>query len=709
VRVKWQLPAGVALLLLLLVLLVPTVNEVAFSLQRLSEARTQGTGPPPPGAAPSEPPVPPILIDTLTNITESPEQARKGQAVEARGTVLRAEDERPAAGVKVDVYLNITKESPGIKVAEATTGPDGVWVAPLDLQGILPHDYQLVAGARITPINATHGWNVSWSDPPLRITSPTNLALEAPERAPMGAAVPVKAVLTDGLGEPVRGEQVEVVLPDGRVVRGRTDVQGAFVANATFASPGQHAVEARFAGSDHLEAARANATIEALDLVLEVPARVEVVRGEALRLPGRVVAGGNPLPDAEVLLALDFIALLHDDHRDGSADLVHPHTLRSRTGPDGQFLLEAPVAASSPPGAWPAFAGLSGGVGTPLEVVVQARTALALDAPRDLTAQSAPKVRLTDDLGVPLLGRVVHLAAVRPDGRTIAQGQGATDAQGMAAIPLDLRGAAGQQVVLRATFQGEPGYLPSEARADATVAWALPLEALAVLLLLLAGGGAYAWHRRRLALLVPPGPGLHLEFPDIAPDLPLVWAPGVPLAVRVAHRDLAGQPLAGAPVELRLGQARYEVRTDAHGMVEVEAVLPIEGAHDLAASVPARLGMPPAHAAATLRAVDYRAEVGREYTAFRDHLHARGLDVDRHTAPLELEAVLAAQGPLPEDLDPMLRALEVASWSGRPFHRADYVRYVRHQAKVRAALDAPPPRAGQAPHPRGEEGEHAAA
>lgn len=688
---RWQLPVGVLAVTALLLLFVPVVEKVAFDLRRYMDP-VDPPVPPPPGGAGAPPPVPPILVPTATDITFAPTQVRKGEPLEVRGTVVTANGSRPVAGMPVDLYLNVSKDATGVKVGEGVSREDGTFVITTGLDEVPPADYQLVAGSRGVPINVTHAYGPSWSDPPLRVVSSTTLELRVPPRAAASGPVVVEGRLLDAGGQPVRARTVALLVDGTRAAVAMTSEDGSFTANLTGLAMGPHEVVARFDGTPHLEAAEAGATFEVVDLRFEPDGPVEAVRGEPFALGGRVLLGGEPLAGAAVRVAYGPILLAGPG---GPGDLVLGHASEARTDAEGRFRDGQVMGRTQPLGHWSAAVLADGaqlGAGVPIHVV--ARPNLTLHAPARADTRAEVTVALRDDLGNALAGQPVRVAARRGPAITGEQVV-TTGADGTARAVVDVGPLPGTALV-EASHPGGGDLLPASASSRLQVAPA-PWVTGAALLLAFALGTAGGLAARRASAPPPPrppGPSLALAFPDLPPWLPAVWAPGEPFRVRVEARDAAGRPAAGVEVRLLAGGEEREVATGPDGAAEATLEGRALGPMPVVATG-LRAGWEDARAAAEARLVDYREEVGREYDALRALARRLGARVDRDTAPLELEVALARVRPPPADLDPMLRVFEVAAYSVRPFTRDDYVAYMRHRALVAADLEALPPRARQ--------------
>jgi hypothetical protein len=669
---RWQLPAGVLALLLLLLVFLPLWRGLS------AELHDPGLPPPPANGNPPPPTPPPIQIPTTTEVTSLPPTVRKGDDFEVVGEVRDARNGQPVANATVAVFLNLTKEEPGVRVGLTTTDAEGVFRVQPNLTGMDARDYQVVAYALPTPIGPGIGYKDSWSDPPLHVTASTHLELIAPAREAVGAPVLVGGHLLESTGEPVGGATVELDVAGAGSYQLTTDAAGLWSTNLTFAATGEYALHARYAGTENIEPAENATRVSIATVVLLLPEHLETARGEPFTVAGAVHIGatGDAGRDVRLLYRLPLVT---------EGGEVHELAAEAETDATGIFRSTVLVSRTAALVAGTLQVTLDDGVTTAqAEVAVRARPVVTLQVPREVDTTLPASVHLQDDLGLAMGGAAVKLQVW--DGERLLQERVLkTDARGDASATLDL-GSSLSYARVQAVYEGGGDYFPA---GDAVP---VKVNGMVNALLALAGGVAAlsgtAWwiFRPRPA---PPGPALTLDFPERAAPLPPVWAPGEPVRVRVKLLGPDGAPMAGARVQVHVGDEADELRTDLRGEAALERVFADAGEVALVAEARPKDGRV-TWATAVARVADYRREVGREFRDFRFHAARLGIAASADRAPRELEKVLAGLPLPPEHVEALLGGFERANYSERAFHRDDYLAFMAAKRALLHELRAPP-------------------
>ena len=556
-------------------------------------------------------------------------------------------------GVTVDLFLNETKELPGVALGTTTTGGDGRFTlttsVPFDLQAT---KYHLVAHA-LEKQDGCIFYVEHWSDPEMEVTSPTTIVLYPVDDAVAGYPFAVRGRLMDSVGAPVRNANVTLSF-DGtpRVVQ--TDAAGEFTTMHNVSSPRKIAYEARYGGSKYYGGSSAEGVIDVgrEDLRLDA-SRLDLVRSRASTFGGRVVLppGTQPQP-----LTFAF----HGVKLSTCAGCPVASTVKVTPASDGTFSVTLFAGAAEPGGPFTANV-TGGGLTRPHEVSgsVLIPVTLALDArdsgPLGHTLEGT--VTLLDEVGRPYPGVV----AVRREGDWVT---GPVDAKG--AYAFSMGSPCGPQHV-QAVYNGSSVSMPATAQSEVTVCpliaalppwllatpwWVWPLLALGV-------AAAVVLVRRWLlatAVTINRGPPLTLRH--TLPDDAALGILGLgETATLTAYLE---EPLPEGHA-LRMGQARRTV--------------PVEVGPDLRATftvTPDTLGETPIRAeildakgrvvsrrTATLRVVRYGQEIEDRYRRLRG---ASG--VAAGVSPREFESWLRERTP---DMDPA-----VASRLVGVFEEADY-------------------------------------
>jgi hypothetical protein len=176
--------------------------------------------------------------------------------------------------------------------------------------------------------------------------------------------------------------------------------------------------------------------------------------------------------------------------------------------------------------------------------------------------------------------------------------------------------------------------------------------------LLLHEGGA----RRR-------GARVDVRLPAVAAPLPNVWGAREPLDITVTAVNEQGRSVPHVTVRLALGGEAQTLTTGAEGRAVTTVALDTLGEYAL--SVSTVIDGKTVEAEATLRIIDYRAEVERLYEELRALAAARGMVLPPEATPREAEARLRHVADRPA-LASLIAAFEEAEYSHHPVPRATY-------------------------------------
>ena len=591
------------------------------------------------------------------------------------GGFVRVDDAngRPVGGVTVDLFLNETKELPGVALGVATTGADGRFTlttsVPFELQAT---KYHLVAHALQRQIDCII-YDEHWSDPEMEVTSPTRVILYPVTDAVAGYPFPVRGRVVDSVNAPVRSANLTITF-DGVPKSVQTDASGEFTVMHNVSSPREVHYEARFGGTKYYGASSEKGVIDVQrdDLRLDVSS-FELLRSQPATFTGRLVL--PPGTKAQPLtFAFDGVKVVACDGCQPTGKVeVKPQA-------DGTFQMRLLARADQDPGAFTVDV-TGGGLSEPREVpgriVVPVNLTLAASGTGPIGRHVEGSVRLLDEVGRPYPGAV---AIETSEGWV----QGRVDASGNHTF--SAASACGDQQV-RAHYNGTDDARPALATQEVTVCpllaaippwllatpwWVWPLAGLAL-------AAAVMLARRWLtatAETITRGPPLTLRHtrPDDA-------AAGiVGLGETATLTAFLEEPLPEGHV-LRMGLARKTA--------------PVEAGPDLRASyevVPDALGEVPVRAeildargrvvsrrTAVLRVVRYAEEIEDRYRKLRG---ASG--VRESVSPREFEAWLRERTP---DVDSMVvgrlvGVFEEADYGPRDAGRPELIAYLEAEGSL---------------------------
>ncbi|MGE5653576.1 MAG: hypothetical protein ACM3ZQ_04810, partial [Bacillota bacterium] len=437
-----------------------------------------------------------------------------------------------------------------------------------------------------------------------------------------------------------------------------------------------------------------------------------LVAGETAQIEGLVTGGeGQPLDKVGVTISL------RSDH---SEKLIGQGITK-----DGKFLIDALVPQDFVPGDYALAA-------TVLPSTSRQGSADSLTRPvfahTEIRLEPLPTTR---SLKLPLSGQLLqqgteHSLGHQQMAATLATKEPLTQAQVTAEDgrfateikfePSAIPGELPTKLKYKVSFPGQGHYLPSEAEGEITIPqsgdrvipdqspdaentaqqplrpwWTNALVVVGLLALLI-----IAWlARHHLASLLRrhkirptspepltpgPSPGITIDFPEIEPDLPLVWGIDEPILIRV--HTVSGEPPA-APLEL-VADAGYPYQVSS-ASVDHTACFASIGEHTFYLRSNGRQ-----MASRTIKIVSYRDEIiegGQKlYQASGgDEAHLNGRLTPREFAQL----VLAKGRELPALLTrAFVDLFEQATYSLEPISRRHYIQFYR---ACNAILNGPQP------------------
>ena len=213
-------------------------------------------------------------IDTVSEITRSPQQARKGFPFEVGGTVYTTSGAR-VDGMEVEIFINEEKVNGGVKIGSGTTDNGKFEIEVLVPTAFEGGSYQLIAHAI-----ANSDYNESWSDPEISIYSGSEFELTGPTELPVDTEAAFRGNLFEETGEPLPGREIRVSIDGEHALAVVSDDAGSFGFSTTFSEPGRHQIEVDFGRDQFL---LGNSARLAIDVTL--PTRL------AIDAPGQVAIG----------------------------------------------------------------------------------------------------------------------------------------------------------------------------------------------------------------------------------------------------------------------------------------------------------------------------------------------------------------------------------------------------------------------------------
>ncbi len=361
----------------------------------------------PGGPAARVPPPPPgtlnfggadFVADTVTTITQWPQQVRRQSEYTVDGTVTTLGG-WPVSEMEVEIFVNETKEHGGIEVGIATVR-NGVFRARVQIPASLQlGPYQLIAHAV-----ENDDYAESWSDPDISVYSETGFELSGPAEVPVDVQAVFRGRLTEDNGRALPDQDLQVTVDQRTLPPAGTGPGGDFSFASIFGEPGAHIVEVEFLGTDFLTGNSARLQVTATmptSLALDGPTAVAV--GDELEVSGVLLdARSGPMEGREITIGLG----------NGATQTV-------QTGRDGRFEITGSFESADEYLVEAVFAGeypVLPAEGS-FRVVARHLTTLAVDGPRAVDLGN----------GASFAGRITSatLPAIGPLELTLTDGDGA--------------------------------------------------------------------------------------------------------------------------------------------------------------------------------------------------------------------------------------------------------------------------------------------
>ena len=285
--------------------------------------------------------------DTVTTITQSPTEVRREQPVTVAGTVETVSGS-PVSDVRVEVYVNETKEHGGTLIGTTVTR-SGSWSAVVQIPGDLDLGaYQLLARA----VENDYFYE-SWSDPDITVYSGSGLELTGPTQVPVDDEAAFEGRFSDDRGMGLENREI-VVSVDGVATDSiMTSPTGTFAFTVTLSEPGRHWVNVEVAETDFVLGNSVRIGVDAtLPTNINLEAPVSVESGEEFRITGTLLSvRGEALAGRPVVVSVGESLERHSSTDDdgafgveGSLSTPGVYTVRVEFERDGWVLASTATA-----------------------------------------------------------------------------------------------------------------------------------------------------------------------------------------------------------------------------------------------------------------------------------------------------------------------------------------------------------------------------
>lgn len=410
-----------------------------------------GGGGPPPGDDGAE-----RTIPTETTIDTLDPAADLGGTFNVTGRVITPSG-RGVGGALVDVFVNRTKEEPGVHAGRGTTDRAGRYALRASMPpDASPGDNQLVAhGVPSAP------YLDSWTDPVIQVYSATRLRLLLLATVQKDATIPVAGELLDAGGKAVGAREVSIFFDNRPTGKAVTTGSGSFESVLPAAPLGEHQVYAFFAGERFVGSSADLRTIEVIEgatslVIREAPETA--YRGEFVRATGRLTGSdGRGIPQVPILVALETPA----------GTLAPTQTATDRTGAWSASLLVprgTPLGGAELDVTFPGVEAYAGARTRHGLTVLQEGSEVSVEtAPRLVRGRDVLRAYLVDAGGEPLAGREVRLGFGGTKLRLV------TDAKGSVGFDVPTSFSLGDHAY-EVAYEEDLRYAPSRIAGRLTVA-----------------------------------------------------------------------------------------------------------------------------------------------------------------------------------------------------------------------------------------------
>jgi transglutaminase-like putative cysteine protease len=290
-----------------------------------------------------EKPMEVVTYPTVTNITYNDPTALKGDKFQVQGTVTLLNGSA-VDGLTVEVFLTLKKnetDAPcGIGIVR-----DGVFEIACDATPEMAvGDYNLIAHTLPSGV-----YEESWSDPPIRIMTDTNVTIQAPASAYVGRSVSIAGTLIDNSnGQPIPNATLTVQVGN-ETLSLMTDEDGVVSMDHTYEAEGNETIQVIMEGSDYYLGSNSSFGIAVslppapkpgiLQIITMYPYNVMIAAGAAVILGSvllltRKKAQPTTLPSAMPEI-IDEGPLTFSDYKEGVVKLFNRFYAKSQRRYEG--------------------------------------------------------------------------------------------------------------------------------------------------------------------------------------------------------------------------------------------------------------------------------------------------------------------------------------------------------------------------------------
>jgi len=534
-------------------------------------------------------------------------------------------------------------------------------------------------------------YNESWSDPPLRVVSETQIDFTLPKKVISGRPFIFHGNVTELVTDIPLLNSTCILDTGDKVIKLNTDSNGLLSGSYTYFKPGNYSFILRWPGSTYFLNTSFSSDVIAIPLTISPKIPDILVRLEDVTLHGLVHAEELIGDNEELTLSVNDMEIgtvITDE--DGNFTYYF-------TVPQKQELGEIQIG----------FHLKSNGVNTSMHATVVARTNLHLKAPESIiwTKPFNITTRLINDIGKPIQNANLTLEYNFKGSRQSSTAL--TDFHGAAIFPIKLSGKPSTYTIYyNISYLGDKYYLGSVAHSSFEV---IILEkklqiipALIVTAICLSGFIGFLWFKRRERKngdiqedqgesdeldKIPEEQkmgksvgkariNIRIEFPQIVPPFPLVWGVDDNLLLKFYISDRDGKPIKDANILLKVDKEESNFVADKNGVAEVWKTFPQKGLIHIKVSYLWNEDLGKIEKLVDIKIVDYREEIVDLFNEKFEKICVQKKNIEGYFTAREFQAILQKEKESTlESLEKMVTIFEFADYSTHGIKRQEYERF----------------------------------
>jgi len=591
----------------------------------------------------------------------------KGHDFIVEGTVLTESGEK-VGSMPVDVFLNENKEKGGMPCGQGETDEGYFEIKCSVSPGVEVGDYHVIAHAI-----GDNMYGESWSDPPIKVISHTEINLFMPEIAKPGETVKIEGKLSEDTGNPISGEEIKVFVEGEEIARTTTNKTGVFFTEHAFPKKGNYAVKAMFKGTAYFLESSKEAYIVITLVSLDIETNNTFIRGEDVDLCGRAELSDEPLANEPLNIHIGEQEVKITTDENGAFRHTYHINQTQELGPLklNYILPEFKTTKSQ-------------------EVLVKANTELHASVPATVKPGETINIGavLRDDLGNLLEGKLITLIIPGITSEITNQTNEEGETSFNISIPEDIKNA---EKLVNLHFGGSGFYLPASLSHPITInpgfSWfGLILLTLCLLLLVSVGIYKYKYKWRKTdkgnvgaeksaegVVIVEQAEEdkIRIVFPQIKENFPNVWGVGEELQISCAIPD-GGTSSSRGKMEVYIDTTlAYVADLDENRQYHFTHTFNEKGDYSINAIFSDGFGK--LSGTTRIRIVNYREEIAKLYKSFLELSKKRNFAVQEKTTPREVYEMLVTKFlDVEETAEEFIRCFEIARYSLHEIGRKDY-------------------------------------